>query len=453
MISNTHNILSKAAVDLMRRENPTLVVASGLIFKELANESASRRISEIADARGGIWGDLAPIGQGFPILRSTNMRGVRIDVSNAAWCNVFQSQAEGCMLKDGDILVTKSSGSSDLVGKSALFYDPLDGLKYLFSNFSLRLRPSKNDVLPEYLAWYLRSPQSLAWRYDSQQNAVGLRNLQTRSFLSQEIPLPSMKMQAKVAEYLLSLEQRTEPTILPGNMAAIQHTVARMEELSGKIEEARRLREEAQTTLQRMGWALAFGGMQLHSARKRIGELLALRQPDIVVKPDKTYQFAGVYCFGKGVFQGGCKSGMETSYTQLTQIHTGNFVYPKLMAWEGALGIVPAECDGLYVSPEFPVFELNQNVVLPETLDVYFRSSQVWPLVSEASKGTNVRRRRMHPSSFLELEIPLPTMHTQLKLRDILKRTASIRFLQSSTAGNIEALLPSLLDAAFSGRL
>lgn len=41
----------------------------------------------------------------------------------------------------------------------------------------------------------------------------------------------------------------------------------------------------------------------------RIGEVLRLRAPDVAVEPTQSYQFAGVYCFGRGVFRGQEKQG------------------------------------------------------------------------------------------------------------------------------------------------
>ena len=144
---------------------------------------------------------------------------------------------------------------------------------------------------------------------------------------------------------------------------------------------------------------------------------------------------------------------MEFAYSRLTRLRAGDFVYPKLMAWEGALGIVPPECDGLVVSPEFPVFELDQTRVLPDTLDVYFRTPSVWPILSGVSTGTNVRRRRLNPADFLKFEMLLPSMQEQLKLREVRGRMETLKRLQAETAAELDALLPSILDRAFRGEL
>jgi type I restriction enzyme S subunit len=182
-------------------------------------------------------------------------------------------------------------------------------------------------------------------------------------------------------------------------------------------------------------------------------ELVLWRKPDIFVRPDETYQFAGVYCFGRGVFKAGRKSGMDFAYQRLTRLKTGDFVYPKLMAWEGALGVVPNECDGCVVSPEFPVFEVLQERVVPEVLDTYFRTPSIWPQLAGVSTGTNVRRRRLNPQDFLDYRMPLPTRETQLRLKTIAAQVNALKKLQTETAAAVDALLPSILDKAFKGEL
>jgi len=142
---------------------------------------------------------------------------------------------------------------------------------------------------------------------------------------------------------------------------------------------------------------------------------------------------------------------MDFSYSKLTRLHTGNFVYPKLMAWEGALGVVPPECDGCVVSTEFPVFEIEVERVLPEVLDIYFRDPSVWPEISEASTGTNVRRRRLNPIDFLKYRMPLPSRETQMRLRQIASKLDALRRHQTETAAALEALLPAVLGRASVG--
>ena len=310
-------------------------------------------------------------------------------------------------------------------GAFGVIEDELDGC-YVSGEFPTFLPvPGKVDV--RFLRYWFRLPTVIA-RVD--ENCSGSTPL-TRNrfkenfFLALEIPLPP------------SAEQR--------------RVVARIEALAADIRQACELRkqaaEEAEALLQ---------SLLVHDERARLTpmrDLVSLRSPDIATRREESYQFAGVYCFGKGVFRSVRRTGMEFAYPRLTRLHAGDFVYPKLMAWEGALGIVPPECEGCVVSPEFPVFRVLEERVLPEVLDVYFRTPTVWPGISGASTGTNVRRRSLNPQDFLSYQMPLPSRQTQIRVRSVKAEVDRLKGLQSETARELAALLPAVLDRAFKGEL
>jgi type I restriction enzyme S subunit len=224
-----------------------------------------------------------------------------------------------------------------------------------------------------------------------------------------------------------------------------------VERLSAQIDEAKVLRQQATEDVETLCRAIVRSDKEANSTP--MCDLVRLRQPDVVVRPEESYQFAGVYCFGRGVFRGQVKNGMEFAYSRLTRLQAGNFVYPKLMAWEGALGVVPPECDGCVVSTEFPVFEVIEERVFPEVLDTYFRTPSAWPDIAGASTGTNVRRRRLNPNDFLAYRMPLPSRATQERLRKVRTEVDGLKRLQAETAAELDALMPSILDKAFRGQL
>ena len=280
-------------------------------------------------------------------------------------------------------------------------------------------------VLPKYLSYYFS--QESWWN-----QALGLstggtptsRNrLKEKSFLALEVPLPSIEEQRRIVEAI--------------------------DLLSGLISEAQQLRAESVREASELCRSIIRNDKTAQLVPMR--DLVRLRPPDVDVEPDQTYQFAGVYCFGRGVFRGNAKSGNEFAYPKLTRVRSGDFVYPKLMAWEGALGVVPQTCDGCVVSTEFPVFEVIEEKVLPEVLDVHFRSPSVWPELSSSSTGTNVRRRRLNPTDFLAYRLPLPSRAVQLRLRAVMANLQEAERLHEEVLGEYKALMPSVLSKAFSG--
>lgn len=277
-----------------------------------------------------------------------------------------------------------------------------------------------------YLARWFQMPN--VWR-KVEENCTGstptTRNrFKEQFFFDLEIPLPPLAEQQALVAHLDALADKTRQ--LEAHLSAVE------------------------SDAERLVRAYIFQPPGERSTKRPMSELVSQRPPDVTVDGTVQYRFAGVYSFGRGVFPSVVKAGSEFAYERLSTVRAGDFTYPKLMAWEGALGVVPRECDGMVVSPEFPVFSINTDEVLPELLDIYFRTPEVWPALAGLSGGTNVRRRRLQPSAFLRYEMPVPSMATQLKLRDAYRRIQALKTQHAAIRKANAALLPATLERVFS---
>lgn len=274
-----------------------------------------------------------------------------------------------------------------------------------------------------FLDWFIRTPA-----FRDQVTAQGTTNyaaIRPADVLGYDIPLPPLPDQQRI--------------------------VAQIDEAAKQLVEAQGLQDAVAAEADDLCRALLRDAPE--PVLTPLRDLVTLRSPDVSVRADESYHFAGVYCFGRGVFVGNAKTGMEFAYPKLTRLRAGDFVYPKLMAWEGAFGVVPLECDGLVVSTEFPVFEVKCDRVLPEVLDVHFRNPALWSSIGGASTGTNVRRRRLNPQDFLDLRLPLPQMARQQLLAETCAEVRRIKATQTESRKMLDALLPAILDRAFGGAL
>jgi type I restriction enzyme, S subunit len=342
---------------------------------------------------------------------------------------VLDSSADGSILKmqrhqlarTGQVILFEIWGK-----KGAIGFVPEEGHGALCTSHFFLFDVNEDRVERGWLRALFRA-NYLADQLGSQAfGTTGYAAVRPNALLAAKIPLPPLEKQRRI--------------------------VAKIERLSGKIAEIQGLRKHAADECDQLCRAILRDNRYGEPVPTPMRDLVTWRKPNVRVDATETYHFAGIYCFGRGVFRGERKTGMDFAYKQLTQIRTGDFVYPKLMAWEGALAVVPEECDGLYVSPEFPVFTINEERVLPEVLDVYFRSPTVWPLLSGVSTGTNVRRRRLNPNDFLNYQFPLPPRQVQLALRVTRGKMNLLRPLQDQKP-QIDALLLAILDRAFKGAL
>lgn len=283
----------------------------------------------------------------------------------------------------------------------------------------------EDHLLPTYLGWMCRTASFVDECQRASEGTTNRVRIQEEKFLAREVRLPPVPEQRRI--------------------------VARIERLAAGIQEAKSLQREVSESCAVLLHQVLLTDQQATPTPMR--EIVRPRPPDVAVRADENYDFAGVYSFGRGVFRAQRKTGMEFSYPRLTRLRAGDFVYPKLMAWEGAFGVVPQECDGCVVSTEFPVFDVDRDRVLPEVLDTYFQMPSVWPTIAGASTGTNVRRRRLNPKDFLAYKIPLPSRSTQIRLAAVRAKVDEMKRLQGEATSELDALLPAILDRAFKGEL
>jgi type I restriction enzyme, S subunit len=279
-------------------------------------------------------------------------------------------------------------------------------------------------VNPAFLAHYFKTPQGMTKLVGASTGTVARNRTLTATALGRmTVPVPQLAVQDRIVRHLEQLAERTAE--IEGHLDAVE------------------------SDAERLIRSYIFHPMGERPAKHRLSELVSQRQPDVAVDGTAEYHFAGVYSFGRGVFTSAVKMGSEFAYERLSTVRAGDFIYPKLMAWEGALGVVPPECDGMVVSPEFPVFTVNTEAVLPEVLDIYFRTPDVWPALAEISGGTNARRRRLQPATFLGYEMPVPSMAKQLELRAIYQHTQSLKAKHAAIRRANAALLPATLERVF----
>ena len=242
-------------------------------------------------------------------------------------------------------------------------------------------------------------------------------------------------------EYFLRLEAPVPP------LDEQLRIVAKLDKVAALVREAEAIKANIRREVQALLRALVQGAPERPHPTIPFGEVALQRPVDIEVEPEAEYQFAGVYSFGRGVFRSAAKSGSEISYKKLIRLDRNDFTYPKLMAWEGALGVVSEECVGCYVSPEFPVFRINQEILHPAVVDAYFKDALVWPSLVGTSKGTNARRRRLHPDTIRAHHIPIPPKGVQQKIRDIVERLNL--HPDRKEQSQLDTLLPALLHRVF----
>jgi type I restriction enzyme S subunit len=188
------------------------------------------------------------------------------------------------IVRKGDLIINKIWVRH---GSTAIASAAVDGCTASgeFPTFELDL----DRIAPEWIHWQTKTPDFWAKCDALSRGTSGKNRIKPELFLTIRMPLPSLADQRII--------------------------LAHIDALDTQIQQARRLREEASNEISLLFRSIL--ASDSHSILTPMHELVRLREPDVIVRPQENYHFAGVYSFGRGVFRSQTKSGMEFAYPRL----------------------------------------------------------------------------------------------------------------------------------------
>jgi type I restriction enzyme S subunit len=270
------------------------------------------------------------------------------------------------------------------------------------------------------------------------------RTLSRKAFLEQSIPLPSLAEQRRL--------------------------VARIEELSAQIHEARNLRKEAaaeaEILISRTNTALLD---DRNWEKSELGDVL-IEKPRNGIGPQEEVESNGRALLRINAVSSSPTRFVDMSATKHVRV-TDEAARPFLLQHDDVFivryngdinrvakpAIYKGANEGKALYPDKLIrLRVDQKVMIPDFLVFALGARSVREQVEELGKTTagNIGVSGANARSFI---IPVPTLPEQRRIVaeldamqaevDVLKR------LQAETSAELEALLPSILDRAFSGML
>jgi type I restriction enzyme S subunit len=173
------NQLSQGGADITLGKYPVIEISSVL-------EMVQYGTSEKANSTGG----------GVPILRIANIKDRALDFSELKYITLTKKTLEGLLLRQGDVLIIRTSGSRDLVGTCAVFRAEGD---FVFASYLIRLRFNLEKVVPEFASWLLNSPLGRQ-QVDAVSRQIMQNNINSEELRSLQIPLPPLTVQKQIMQ-------------------------------------------------------------------------------------------------------------------------------------------------------------------------------------------------------------------------------------------------------------
>ena len=138
---------------------------------------------------------------GMPVLRIPNIGDGCVDFSDIKYLN-HSAVDEESQIHEGDILIIRSNGSRDLVGKSVLV--PKLDRPHAYASFLIRIKPS-SIVKSDYLTSYLNSADARSQMFRKAKSSAGINNINSKELGAISLTLPSIPEQMEIVRILDSL--------------------------------------------------------------------------------------------------------------------------------------------------------------------------------------------------------------------------------------------------------
>ena len=423
----------------------------------------SRLKFHLTENSGGIWGEDDEFGNGINVLRSTEITiDGHWDLQRLIKRKLSKEETKRFLLKKNDLVVTKSSGSQDHIGKTGLVDENIESMYVCYSNFVQRLRP-ENHINSKFLHYFMNCPLAREqYKYQSE-TTTGLANLSTKSIDELLISLPPIYEQTQIANFL--------------------------DHKTGKIDELVRIKEQQIELLQEQRTALInqtvtkgldpnvemkpsgvewIGEIPEHWKTIPIKHMLQTGKDSIRVGPfgsslkSHEFQDKGIRVYNQqSVYnEDFSKSDIFISEEKFNELKSF-IVQPKdvLITSRGTIGkmtIVPENGEIGVLHPCLIRLRLNENKLIPKFLWWYVNHSSFF-IESVRIKSNSTTIDVIYSDTLSGVKIPIPPMKEQLDILEFLNvKIPSIDTAISNEQRKTELLKEyrqSLISEAVTGKI
>lgn len=176
-------------------------VLSSIINKYSSDESSKERFSTTLgciseDIRYGTSKKCSETEGNTAVLRIPNIGTGHIINSNLKYANFDERELSALSLKKGDLLLIRSNGSVDLVGKVAMVSEK--DTEFLYAGYLIRIRLNLEMAAPEYVTYCLQSPQIRQVVENIARSTSGVNNINSKELSSLVLPIPPLAEQNEI---------------------------------------------------------------------------------------------------------------------------------------------------------------------------------------------------------------------------------------------------------------
>lgn len=349
-----------------------------------------------------------------------------MDGSQTKYARLFRAEA-------GDIVVNKIWARN---GSVAVVSDALAGC-YGSGEFPM-FAPRRDRLEPRWIHWLTKTHDFWASCDEKSRGTSGKNRIRPERFLEIEIPLPPL--------------------------AAQRRLLARIEELAAHTNDAQTLRRKANDETEAIwtqGAANIFDALFEGHAAHALGDLVSIRGGGTPSKADPFYWDGPIpWITPKDMKVREISDSIDHISMRATEESAAKLI---------DAGAVLVVVRGMILAHTFPSAVLRASAAINQDMKALVPATELLPeflcamfwannerILDKVEKSTH-DTRKLETAKLLSTRIPMPPLIEQRRviaeLNTLRDRIVALRHLQSGVSVELDALLPAILDKAFTGEL
>ncbi|MGO8255561.1 restriction endonuclease subunit S [Rhizobium ruizarguesonis] len=202
---------ARARTELARIETLVSRYKQAVLSKAFSGELTSAEVSNWAlctlgglalDVRYGTAAKCTYAPDLTPVLRIPNVANGRIDLLDLKHASFNEKEIRKLALNKGDLLVIRSNGSLDLVGRSAVVDSEAAGM--LFAGYLIRIRLDLSKALPPFIQCWMQSFAVRRTIEDAAKSTSGVNNVNSQQLQALQLHLPPLEEQHEIVRHIES---------------------------------------------------------------------------------------------------------------------------------------------------------------------------------------------------------------------------------------------------------
>ena len=145
---------------------------------------------------------------GNPVIRIPNVVGDRLALNDLVFVELSEPDVERLTLADGDLLLVRTNGNPNYVGRSVVFRRP-DNRTWVYASYLIRVR-LKDELLPDFVNTYLGLERGRRQLLQRVTTSAGNHNINANSIRLIRLPVPPPAEQERLVELATVFRNRCD---------------------------------------------------------------------------------------------------------------------------------------------------------------------------------------------------------------------------------------------------